>query len=354
MARSNASITPPAFSKDWWLGGLRNLVWIALVTVLIWVYADMEFTDTASISSVTLTLNTQGNPKVMLLSDRELSVSFEVAGSQTGIENFRQQLEEAGSNILYDVSRDYGPGTMDVQTRELLTQALDLKGITIESAEPQTVRIELDALKTIPNVPVDLAYTGAKLKGDPLPALVTIRAPESRWQQAGVAEPRLSTQVKDLSRLPADTHTVQAEVNPFIGDLRVLPKPTTVSYEIDIVSALASETIPKPVSVLTPAAWSDPEDTTWDDYVLIKDEASDWRGVNLTIVGPRKDLTPDNVTAFIRLTDEDKKPVDSWLERQVQVYFAPGTDLQLQGPAPSVRFRMQQRQPSPGGAVTPR
>ena len=33
------------FSRPWWTEGFKTLLWVAVVTVLIWVYADMRFTD---------------------------------------------------------------------------------------------------------------------------------------------------------------------------------------------------------------------------------------------------------------------------------------------------------------------
>jgi hypothetical protein len=354
MARRRIELAPapPAFSREWWLGGLRSVIWLVVVTVLIWVYADMEFTDTATISSVTLTLNTNGNPQVALLSEREQQLTFEIAGSQTSIDAFRRQIEEAGSVIRYDVSRDFGPGKNVVPTRELLANAVDLRGITVESTDPDAIEFEIDPVVTIPDVPVELDATGAKIDPPPEMQTVSIQVPKSRWDQVKMIAPKLKTQVKDLSRFQAGTYTIRAEIHPFIDGVRVTPNPASVAFEVQIVNPLESVAIRTTVDVLCPAAWTTPEDTTWHEYELLRDPGSDWRP-ELQIVGPRKNLTPENVTAYVRLTDDDKKPVDSWLEREVKVNFPPDTDLQLQGPAPKVRFKMQKRPTTPAGPVTP-
>jgi hypothetical protein len=39
------SMEPARFSRTWWLSRSRNALFVALVTVLVWVYADVEFTD---------------------------------------------------------------------------------------------------------------------------------------------------------------------------------------------------------------------------------------------------------------------------------------------------------------------
>ncbi len=342
--RTGPGETPPAFSRHWWLGGLRNLIWVALVTILIWVYADMEFIDTETFSSVTLTLETPSNPKLTLLGPREHTVSFEVAGSQTSLEALRQQLEEAGSNITYDVARDYGQGQTIVPLRDLLSQAIDLPGITIESTDPEAITLDLDPIITVSDVPVELQWTGAKLDPPPEPETVSITVPRSRWEQANITAPRLKTQVVDLSRYQAGLQNVRGEINPFIGDVRVTPVPPSVSFRAQIVNPLASEDIPTTVQVLCPSTWGEPGDTTWQEYELIRDETgdSDWRP-DLKIIGPRQNLLPENVTAYIQLTEDDKKPVGSWLVQDVKVVFKPGTELQLQGPAPTVRYKMQKR-----------
>jgi hypothetical protein len=342
--RTGPGETPPAFSRHWWLGGLRNLIWVTLVTILIWVYADMEFIDTDTFSSVTLTLETTSNPKLMLHGPREHTISFEVAGSQASLETLRQQLEEAGSDITYDVTRDYGQGQAIVPLRDLLSKAIDLPGITIESTEPEAITLDLDPMITVADVPVELQWTGAKLEPQPEPQTVNITVPRSRWEQADITAPRLKTQVVDLSRYQSGTQDVRAEINTFIGDVRVTPVPGSVTFRVQIVNPLASEEIPTAVQVLSPSAWGEPGDTTWQEYELIRDETGDsnWRP-DLKIVGPRQNLLPENVTAYIQLTEDDKKPVGSWLGQDVKVVFKPGTDLQLQGPPPTVRYKMQKR-----------
>lgn len=354
--RRDPAHTPPAFSRDWWIGGLRNLIWVALVTVLIWVYADMEFIDTATISSVTLNLNTDSKPRLTLLTPSEHTITFEVSGSQTSLERLRGQIETAGSTITCDVSRNYDAGQTTVSIAELLAQAedIDLRGIAVESSDPRNITIDLDPLTTIEDVPVELQWTGAKLEADPSPQTVTVSVSKSLWNQANITNPTLKTQVIDLSRYPVGPQTLRAQINPRIGDLRVNVEPAWVSFDVQIVNPLASAEIPTTVQMLCPSAWGEPGDTTWQEYELRRDEAgdSDWRP-ELKIVGPSQNLLPENVTAYIQLTEEDKGPVGSWLTQDITVVFKPGTDLQLQGPPPSVRYKMQKRSTAPPGPVAP-
>ena len=77
--------------------------------------------------------------------------------------------------------------------------------------------------------------------------------------------------------------------------------------------------------------------------------ASDWRP-KLKIQGKPKDLKPENVWAYIKLTDDDKKATDAWLTRELIVSFSPDANLKLQGPTPKMQFRLEKRKgpvPSP-------
>jgi hypothetical protein len=53
------------------------------------------------------------------------------------------------------------------------------------------------------------------------------------------------------------------------------------------------------------------------------------------------------VQAFVELSEDDKQPVESWLERQVQIRFPPDTQLQLAGEAPMLQFKMVKRNGQP-------
>ena len=93
------------FSRRWWIAGLHTLFWVVLVTVLIWIYADMEFTDTAKIIA-TIKLDTGESGQLELLSRTELPVEFEISGSRSSLEDFQRELDEAGALLSYDVSRN--------------------------------------------------------------------------------------------------------------------------------------------------------------------------------------------------------------------------------------------------------
>ena len=127
--------------------------------------------------------------------------------------------------------------------------------------------------------------------------------------------------------------------------VEVTCSPAKLTYKVKIRSATETLSLQVAVEVATPAAWAMAEDPTWKDYVLVTNPASEWRPT-LTVVGSKRDLLPENIRAYVRLTDDDKKPVEGWFERPVSVDLSPGTSLRLQGDAPTVLFRLEKR-PAP-------
>ena len=102
----------PRFSRRWWLQTGRNTFWIFVVTVLIWVFADLEFTDDEELrATIRMTI---GNSKDLVLLDRndaqqrDVNVTFRVQGSRGSLNNYVQELQKVreGSAIIeYDLTK---------------------------------------------------------------------------------------------------------------------------------------------------------------------------------------------------------------------------------------------------------
>jgi len=335
------------FSRRWWLGEIHNLFWIALATVLIWIYADMQFTDEIKLSA-RLVLNTGESRSVALLSADEYNLTFELSGSQSSLERFRRELTDKGSVLTYDVSQSYGPGDIIVSAADLLSRAAKLKdmGISVKSVDPEAIAIKLDSLVRLADVPVELDATNVNLETPPAAQKVDVLVPDSLWQKVRPEiknSPKLKTKPVDLGNLkPGKPVEVTAEILPFIEGIRVKLPVETVVFTVEVRNPTETMDIPVSVQIIAPAAWAEPGNTTWQQYELVRQAAADWRPT-LKIVGMKKNLLPENVRAYVVLTENDKKPVESWLEREVIVSFTPGMNLRLQGPAPKVKFRLAKR-----------
>jgi hypothetical protein len=342
---------PARFSRRWWLDSARNLLWIFLITLLIWIYADIEFTDTITMNA-TLSLNTGGSRKVILVSQHDYPLNFELAGSQTALEMFRQTLIDNDSVINYNIAQDYGPGEVIVPSADLIRRAANLQelGLTIKRVDPEAVALELQKLVPVQDVPVSLETIGGALEKPVESRRIDLYLPEPTWQDVrarlGDRQPQLKTKVVDLRRFPAGQDvTVEAEIVPVMAGVSLPPIQRTVRFTLQVASQTDTREIPVSVQILTPAAWAEEEDSTWQEYVLVRQAPADWRP-KLQIAGAKKDLQGENVIAYVPLGDDDKKPVESWLERDVTVRFRTGTTLKLIGPSPKVRFRLERRKPA--------
>lgn len=346
------------FSTAWWWRQAQSLFWVCVVTVLVWIYADMEYTATANLP-ITLQLTTGKSQRMTLLSqdkhilseEERRSMSFEVSGSRSALEELRRKLQGRGSVIRFDVSQDYTPDHPVVRSEELLKRALkadgiSLTGISVVNVSPAVVDMRLDNLVRLPNVQVELDAQGVRIPVPPQPQKVDVLVPESQMEtvQPAGSQPVLHTKPKDLKGLPTgEPVEVRADIHPWIAGVMVRPMVSEATFTVRIESNLEPREFQVPVQVLAPPEWSEGDEATWQQYVLVTNPSNDWRP-KLTVIGPAKDLNAANIRAFITLSDDDKLPTDSWLKRTVTVSFAPGTDLKLQGPPPEVQFRLEKRE----------
>ncbi|MCK4275649.1 MAG: hypothetical protein KAX78_03990, partial [Phycisphaerae bacterium] len=195
------------FTRQWWLDVGRNLIWIALVTVLIWVYADMQHTDTEQMTATVL-LTTGGSKSMVILSKPDIQISFKVRGSRSDLERFKEKYAEAKLVITFDVSRDYKPGkNLAIPTLGIVRGALDLEklGLEVVSVWPDTIKgVHMERL-VLKELPVVLAYTGATLAEKPkiVPEKAKIRVTEPAWTaiQKALPKPVIKTENLDLKQV---------------------------------------------------------------------------------------------------------------------------------------------------------
>jgi hypothetical protein len=334
---------PPRFSRPWWLQGARTLFWVAVVTILVWVYADTSFIREEAFD-VTLVLEA-GKADLKVLSDRRIQLGFEVRGNRTTLDRFKRDLTSHGAIVVYDVTEDYGPGEHTIATTKILRQGVGVErlGLTVTSVNEPTIRVRIDeVLERTLRVRMD--YTGATLASPPEiePAEVKVRVNATAWAKAtaGGEEPVLSTRLLDLTNTPSGLRTEKVAL---VGELAGTPvdlavRDVTVRYQIKERSG--TDEILLPVYVQMRPEWQ--EDGTWERYVLKRKDPAEW-SPRVTVRGPRKDLDrlrTSRIDAYIVLTEEDRKPVGSWLQRPVVVRFPSGLLVELTGPAPTVQFKL--------------
>lgn len=349
--------TPPAFSREWWGETGRNLFWVSIVTILIWVYADMEFTTSANLN-VTVSLSTGNTQSLVLLSSPTAEINFTVEGNRSNIEGFKRRLNEMRWRLRYDLSQGYAPGLTDVRVTDLLTNALrdeqvSMAGLSIQAATPSAIRVHLDKLVVLESVQVELDYTGATLAGLPeiKPDRLDVLVPQGDLDKIKALEragtPRvIRTRAADLKGVaPGKPYTFNTDLIPYIGNVMVhLGDKTSVRVTLEVSQRLDSKKVKIPVQILTPNSWV--TDGSWQQYELEKKDSVEWLK-EVTVIGSPKDLgnlKSENIQAFVTLTEEDKTPVASWLTREITVRFPAELNLQLApGEKPTVSFKLNRR-----------
>jgi len=335
------------FSRRWWLSAGRNFLWVAIVTLLIWVYADMEVAGTERVM-LTVRLTTGNSQELMLLSDSDHRVGFAVRGPRGALERFVNKYNN--SVLSFDVSKSYKLGSQAIPTADILNEQLKPLelGLEIRSASPPAISgVHLDRRRH-ESVRVQFVYTNAELEEPPKERKVRISLAESQWQEirGKQPDPALRTVEKNLQTEQTGVPiTVKADIIPVLEGLEVTLEEKSIEFTIVIKQLTGTKSILIAVTVLAPPAWV--EDGTWKEYVLERQEPADWRK-EIDVTGPRTDLerlNPADVHAYIVLTDEDKKPVGSWLTRPVLVDFPKGLNVTAAEKL-TVGFRLKRAAPT--------
>ncbi len=353
MVKLDYTADSDRFSVAWWSARIRNVFWVAVITVLIWVYADLEVTEPREFEINVVLM--AGRPGVALLAPEEktLAVTFVGRGSRGSLDQFARWVAESGEPIMCDLS-GLEVGEHEVRLQDLLSNSEQLRdyGVSVETALPEKVAIWLDELVTR-GVVVALDYeNGLPEQVQIDPPKVAVTAARNAWDRIdqAEAEPVVKTVRKDLGQLAAgQVETFAIRLVGAIDGEQVTVEPQTVSVSLTVSQRADTRTIPVNVDILQPTAWT--SDETWAQYVLVRKDPLAWR-VEISVTGAQKDLDqlrPEDIHAFIELTEDDKRPVESWLTREAKIRFPKGLQLRVVGEAPAVEFRMEAR----NGGVTP-
>lgn len=195
-ARRRARATPAwirsvryAFSAENVREFITTLALVVPLTVLIWVWAERE--QTAEYKPI-LTLNVHAlNPsRAMSIVDangdnRPVNVGVTLVGPKSGVDALRDVINSDASHarITLEVPDDADPtGTHDVNVQPLLDEQKLFReyGVTVRSAEPNTVKVRSDDLVTRDvkvTVPADYAGRVESITSEP--ATVRIRGAAS-------------------------------------------------------------------------------------------------------------------------------------------------------------------------------
>ena len=111
------------FSRRWFYENFKTLLWVAAVTVLVWIYADLYFTDTRDLTGV-LRIRADGE-KLVLLSPQTIPLSFRVKGNRYAVDRFADRLARQGVNVQVRRSRGAAADAACGQLQKRADEGLD-------------------------------------------------------------------------------------------------------------------------------------------------------------------------------------------------------------------------------------
>jgi len=344
--------TPQAqrFSRQWWFGGLRNGFFVVVITLLIWIYADMDVTDDRDFR-VTVNMTVGEGGEFVLLKEAPIEVAFELRGTRSALNDLQRELDDAGSEVQYDVSARHGPRERAARTEDVLKHALGLarRGLSVLSVSRETLPFNLDR-RIRKRATIELDAPGAKFIGEPKiePSEIFIWLAESDLAAMKLPQDQpipLKTARLDVRTVPAGKEdTKELEIlKPPMTRFPVELETEKVKVTIRIEQRTDEKQLRVAVQVLAPHTWT--QDGTWSEYKLVMKDPLEWQP-QITVRGARKDidrLRAEDIDAHVALTEDDKTPVASWLTRPVVVNLPRGKELQLVGPRPNVNFKLEKR-----------
>ncbi len=342
------------FSRQWWLGVGRNLLWIGVVTVLIWIYADMQHTDTEQITA-TVVLITEADKNMKILSKPDVQITFKVAGSRSQLDSFKRKY--ANSALPFDVSRDYKPGkNLAIPTLRIVRQTTEPEkfGLGVVSVWPDTITgVHMDR-QVLKELPVALAHTGATLDGEPkiIPGKAELLVTETAWAKIHKAElkPTIKTENLELEQVqPGAIVQKDLKLVASVAGEQVVLVTETVNVTVKVAQRTDTKKLTVSVAVLAPPEWA--EDDTWEKYVLVRKDKLEWHPT-ITVTGTKADLekleaVKKEVQAYIVLNEGHKEASDTPDTEEVQIRFPQGLQLNLVGERPKVSFNLKPRSAVP-------
>jgi hypothetical protein len=337
------------YSRQWWLQVTRNAFWIVVVTLMIWVYADLEINEPREFT-VTLRLTRETDGETTLVSQREWSVTFSAKGTRRDLTRFERWLVE-NENTLDAAVSDYPVGTHDEPVTQLLSRSPGVirHNLEVQAISPKQLPFTVEALETRA-VPIEFDYINATVRNIRIdPAQVNVTTSTSGWETIAqnTDAPIVRTRQEDLTLVdPDDARPRTVPLVPMVGEVPVLLDQPSVTVTFRVSNQPETKTFDIVVGRKTPPNWDD--ENVWSTLVLVRREAEPTWQYTITVAGTNRDLQrlkPKSIQAFIVLTDDDKVALDQWIKRDVSVWLPPELNVRLADGAPTIEFKLTPRQP---------
>ena len=338
------------YSRQWWICSARSAFWIVVVTLMIWVYADLEISEPREFT-VTFRLTMDKNTEAQLMGVQEWPVTFSVKGPRRELARFERWLVDNGDVVTVDVS-EYAVAGHDVPIRQLLSRAPEVLrlGLEVQAVTPEQVAFRIEALESR-MLPVVFDHDNATVEDVAIePAEIAVIAPTSVWEtiDQNNPEPKIMTRQEDLGL--STSFDLQTRTIPLVSSVGEIPI-TLSQTSADVTFRIIDQEGTKKYDVSVGSMDHDIRET----HQLVKRDPDTAWNVTIMVAGNERDLNRlkvEDIQAFVVLTEEDKSAGDRWIKRNVLVRLPEDLDVDWIKQNISVQFKLLPREPA-AEPVTP-
>jgi len=173
------------FTRESVFDFLKTFVWVAPLSVLIWIYADQNTSEREPTQPIGFEIVLNDPDRVLNLLRPERTVTAEIKGSKSRLKAVQDELRK--TTIRIELKKDAPTGTQNFNLTQWIQNAQIFRdfGIQVANVSPDYVPIEIDRLEKV-SVPIVAPDDATNLARPPLfePREVTLTAPSEALKHA--------------------------------------------------------------------------------------------------------------------------------------------------------------------------
>lgn len=337
------------FTREQILSGFKQLMWVAPLTVLIWIYAERE--QQFSVSDVRFAVELRSNnPKVAvrLIDPADGTVSIDLTGPRNEVDKLKSDLGTRSSAVRFDVPADLKEGTHQIPLSSVVNRDERFDGMTVRNPAPSRITVLVDPIQE-EAVTIQLREEDNALFDAPVfnPPKVKVRMPRTVMTSARDKSGGRLMVYADLAALPDKTPGKKTDVsgvrvyvaNADADESTIEPSTVTASYQL--LEQTDDYTI-RELPIRPDAA------NELLNQVAVKFDPINLFSVRLvgkpSAIAAVKDSHDAIVGAFVRIDPDDR---DQTRVKDVKFWLPEGVKLHPKEPKRTVQVTVTSRTASP-------
>lgn len=339
-------------TREQFVNFLKNLVWVAPLTLLIWVYAERE--QTVTLGPVTFPIEvrtTDANKLVTLRKPQDKNVVVELSGPRARLDRVRELLQPRPDMAAIEITVD---PKMSEPGQELLTigqlnnnPVFRNSGITVKSAQPSYIYVAIDSYQEV-DVPVKAPPDAENQLSDQtyfVPSTVKVRAPSQLVEAAKSNALAVYADIGKRDEFKTKTGMVKLENVPLYWVVagreqreHVSIAPLTVTANVDIKPR------DKTYEIASVPVFKETPDKFDDRYVVTYNTQNPINNVKVT--GPDEEIAKIidgsfKVKARVEVSSLDA--TDRPIRKRLKFDLPPGVSLHKDNPTYEFEYSLSER-----------